>query len=67
MHEELLELKEEIAEIEKSNFEDISEFGDLVTVAFAFARMNGFNNEAIVSQMIEIILNIQILLIHLVL
>jgi len=49
----ILKLKEEIAEIEKSNFEDISEFGDLVTVAFAFARMNGFNNEAVLSKMIE--------------
>jgi len=38
-----LKIREELAEIQESDHKDIMEFVDLITVALAFARENGFD------------------------
>lgn len=42
-----IKVREELAEIQGSKHNDIMEFVDLIQVAFAFARVNGFNHEEI--------------------
>lgn len=49
----LMKVKEELQEIINSEFSDISEFADLVTICFAFARMNGFDNASLIEEMLR--------------
>lgn len=42
-----LKIKEELLEIQNSDYKDISEFIDLIQVAFSFACQNGFTREQI--------------------
>lgn len=42
-----LKIKEELAEIEAADHKDIFEFVDLIQVAHAFAKQNGFSHEEI--------------------
>ena len=40
-----IKVREELAEIISSNHDDIMEFVDLIQVAYAFARVNGFHGK----------------------
>lgn len=42
-----LKVIEELKEIERSNFRDVEEFGDLITVVVDFAKLNGFGENII--------------------
>src|SRR5690606_18061626 len=44
---------EELAEIQASEHKDIFEFVDLIQVAFAFAKQNGFTHEQLASALID--------------
>lgn len=47
-----LKIKEELAEIQESEHNDILEFVDLIQVAFDFARENGFSKEEVTKNLI---------------
>lgn len=42
-----IKIREELAEIQASNHNDIMEFVDLISVAYSFARVNGFDPNSI--------------------
>ena len=48
-----MKIQEELLEIQSANHKDIFEFVDLIQVAFAFAKENGFSHEAISLALIE--------------
>lgn len=43
----ILKVKEELAEIERSGFSDVDEFGDLLQVVLDFANANGINRDTL--------------------
>lgn len=45
-----LKIQEELQEIQNSNYKDIAEFGDLISVAMSFAVVNGFEPQEILQQ-----------------
>lgn len=48
-----IKVREELAEIQQSDHNDIMEFVDLIQVAFSFAKQNGFTHEQISTALIE--------------
>lgn len=48
-----IKIREELAEIQASDHKDIMEFVDLIQVAFAFAKQNGFTHEELSLALIE--------------
>lgn len=48
-----IKIREELAEVQASNHQDIMEFVDLIQVAFSFARQNGFTHEQLSVALIE--------------
>lgn len=48
-----IKVREELAEIVASDHKDIMEFVDLIQVAFAFAKQNGFTREQLSFALIE--------------
>lgn len=48
-----IKIREELAEIQESNHNDIMEFVDLIQVAFAFAKQNGFSHEELAMSIAE--------------
>lgn len=48
-----IKIREELAEIQASDHKDIMEFVDLIQVAFAFAKQNGFTYEQIADALVE--------------
>lgn len=45
-----LKIREELVEIQASEHKDISEFADLISVAFSFAQENGFDYDDLMSE-----------------
>lgn len=45
-----LKIQEELQEIKNSNYKDIAEFGDLISVVMSFAVVNGFEPQEILQQ-----------------
>ncbi len=48
-----LKIKEELREVQLSGHNDVMEFVDLIQVAFAFAKQNGFTQKQISKAMLE--------------
>lgn len=48
-----LKVKEELIEIQASDYKDIMEFVDLIQVVHSFARVNGFSSEEIQKAILE--------------
>ncbi|MFM7852171.1 MAG: hypothetical protein ACKO96_09695, partial [Flammeovirgaceae bacterium] len=48
-----IKVRDELIEIQDSNHEDIMEFVDLIQVAFAFAKQNGFSHEELAMAIAE--------------
>ena len=48
-----IKIREELAEVQASNHQDIMEFVDLIQVAFSFAKQNGFTHEQLSVALIE--------------
>jgi predicted house-cleaning noncanonical NTP pyrophosphatase (MazG superfamily) len=48
-----IKVREELAEIQESDHKDIMEFVDLIQVAFAWAKQNGFTHEQISAALVE--------------
>jgi predicted house-cleaning noncanonical NTP pyrophosphatase (MazG superfamily) len=48
-----LKIREELAEIQKSEHKDIMEFVDLIQAVFSFSKQNGFTYEQISAAIIE--------------
>ena len=48
-----LKVREELAEIQASDHKDISEFSDLISVAFSFAQENGFEYDDLMSEIMS--------------
>lgn len=47
-----LKVQEELLEIQASSHQDITEFSDLISVAFSFAQENGFKYEDLMSEIL---------------
>lgn len=52
-----LKVQEELAEIQQSDHKDITEFIDLIQVAFCFAKQNGFTHEELSIALVEKAIN----------
>jgi predicted house-cleaning noncanonical NTP pyrophosphatase (MazG superfamily) len=48
-----IKVREELAEIQESDHKDIFEFVDLIQVAFAFCRQNGFGEDEIAMALLK--------------
>jgi predicted house-cleaning noncanonical NTP pyrophosphatase (MazG superfamily) len=48
----VIKIREELAEVQASEYKDIFEFADLIQVAFSFAEQNGFTYEQLIQAMV---------------
>lgn len=48
-----IKVREELEEIQQSEYKDILEFVDLIQVAFSYAKVNGFTHDQIAAAMVE--------------